>query len=340
VLAPAGAAATLIVVAAVAIAQSDELGGGGDDSVAPAPSALSEGGGASKEARDAGGATTAPDPAPVGEQDLSTTAEPAARADRRRALPAAGAPDDLVAPIPPPRNGGGIAAGTDTRIVDATARLTLGAEADEVQDVANGVVEVTDRYDGVVSSSQVTSDQGGARATFELEVPFKRLDAALADLSELGDVISRTEAGEDITARAVRARRSLAETLEDVQRARSRLIRADDPERRRIIRSRIRFLEATADQLQTELAGVKRQGRFATVAVEVTSNRDGAGAGADDGAWSLGDAADDAVGVLTAVGGILLVSLAVLIPLAAIAAAAWLAWARARRASRERALDI
>ena len=97
------------------------------------------------------------------------------------------------------------------RIVDATARITLGAEADEVQEVANGVVEVTDRYDGVVINSQVTSDQAGARAAFELEIPFRELDAALADLSGLADVISRTEAGEDITARAVRARKDLAD---------------------------------------------------------------------------------------------------------------------------------
>ena len=55
-----------------------------------------------------------------------------------------------------------------------SARLSLGAEADEVQDVANGVVEVTDRYDGVVVDSQVTSDQAGARASFELEIPYSR----------------------------------------------------------------------------------------------------------------------------------------------------------------------
>ena len=79
--------------------------------------------------------------------------------------------------------GGGIARGAEDRIVDATARITLGADADEVQDVANGVVDVTDRYDGVVSTSEVTTDQGGARASFELEIPYKHLDAALADLS-------------------------------------------------------------------------------------------------------------------------------------------------------------
>ena len=62
---------------------------------------------------------------------------------------------DAVVPVPPigDGRGGGIARGEDQRIVDATARISLGADADEVQDVANGVVEVTDRYDGVVLTS-------------------------------------------------------------------------------------------------------------------------------------------------------------------------------------------
>ena len=56
------------------------------------------------------------------------------------------------------------------------------------------MVEVTDRHDGIVVDSQVTTDEDGARAAFELEIPYRELDATLTDLSELGDVISRTEA--------------------------------------------------------------------------------------------------------------------------------------------------
>ena len=154
------------------------------------------------------------------------------------------APGRFPAPAP---DADRIARGTDERIVDATARITLGAEADRVQEVANEVVAVTDRHDGVVLSSQVTTDAGGARAAFELEIPYKRLDAALTDLSGLADVISRTEAGQDITARAVRAQKDLAATYERIRRARIELIRADTTEERLVIESRISALEATAD---------------------------------------------------------------------------------------------
>ena len=147
----------------------------------------------------------------------------------------------------------GVARGADQRIVDATAEPTLGAEAEDVQDVANGVVEVTDRHDGIVVDSQVTTDEDGARAAFELEIPYRELDATLTDLSELGDVISPTqEASEDITARAVRAQRELAGVLDRLRDARVELIRADTREERLIARSRIDSLEATADALEAE----------------------------------------------------------------------------------------
>ena len=202
-----------------------------------------------------------------------------------------------------------------------------------MQDVANGVVEVTDRYDGIVSTSQVTRDQGGARASFELEIPYKHLDAALTDLSGLADVIARTEGGEDITARAVRARKDLARTLDGIREARIELIQADTREERLVIKSRIDSLQATADAEQTALNGVKRQGRFATVGVEVTS--DSPGSDDDDGGWTLGDALDDAGRVLEVIGGIALISLAVLLPLSLIAALAAFTISRTRRRARE-----
>jgi hypothetical protein len=276
---------------------------------------------------------------PAAEQELSgdaagTAAPEATTGDDAGERAAA----EELAPVPPVEDvgGQGIARGTDDRIVDATAGLTLGADADEVQGVANDVVEVTDRHDGIVVNSQVTSDEAGARASFELEIPYRELDATLTDLSELADVISRTEAEEDITPRAVRARKDLADVLERIREARIELIRADTREERLVIRSEIASLKASADALETQLNAVERQGRFATVDVEVTSD----GPGSDDEAgWSLGDAVDDAGRVLEVIAGIALVALAVLLPLALVAAVAAFTVIRARNRSRERALD-
>ena len=319
ILMPAGAVATVAVVAGVALSRP------GDE-----PTSLTVPAQPAGEAAQKPDTTTAQEDAPPAAA-AGSAAGAAEAPETNLAVPEEGGAFDLAQPP-----GDGLARGEDQRIVDATARITLGADADEVQDVANEVVDVTDRYDGVVMDSQVTSDQAGARATFELEIPYKHLDAALSDLSGLADVISRTEGGEDITARAVRARKDLANTLDQIRKARIAFIQADTREQRLVIRSQINSLKATAEAQVTELRGVKRQGRFATVSVEVTSNDSSSD---DDGNWGLDDAVDDAGDVLETVGGIALVSLAILLPLSLIAALIAFAISRGRRRSRDRALD-
>jgi hypothetical protein len=321
------------VVGAVAISQSGETGGGGEETFVP----FSGQPPAEERPQASGGAGQRLDGA--AQRRITPASEDGAgaiSAEQNLALGDTGS-DAYSSSLPPPgRDGGGIARGTDERLIDASARLTLGAEAEEVQDVANRVIDVTDSYEGVVLNSQVTSDQAGARASFTLEIPYRELDAALEDLSGLADVISLTEQGEDITARAVRTRRQLADVRDRIAQARIELIRADTREQRLIIKSQISSLEARADVIEQQLGGVKRQARFATVAVEVTSN----GPDADEeGGWSLGDALADAGRVLEVIAGIALISLAVLAPLALLGVIAWLVISRMRARGRERALD-
>ena len=323
---PVGAVATVAVIAGVVITNGDRIGDeGSSDSAAissqPATDQVRGGtGGGSAGATSESAAPSA------------ATPQPSASDEYNLSIPDAGA--GAAAQQQADSGPAGVATGTDDRIVDATARLTLGADADEVQDVANGVVSVTDRYDGVVTDSQVSRDAGGARASFSLQIPFRNLDAALADLSGLADVVSRTEGTKDITAKAVRARKDLANTLDRIRAARVELIKADTREQRLVIKSQIESLQATADAQRTELNGVKREGRFATVDVAVTSN----GGGGDDGGWSLGDALDDAGRVLEVIGGVALISLAALIPLGLVGALIAFAYTRGRRRARERAL--
>ena len=311
VLMPVGAAATLAVVAAVAINQNEVSDQGvtlSEPTTAEAPREYEQSAPDRSAASEAGGAS-----------------EPIAPADA-----------DAATVVPATGDSGGIGRGTDKRIVDATARLSLGTEASKVQDVANEVVDVTDSYGGFVLDSRVTTDQAGARADFSLEIPYKELDAALSDLSGLADVVSRTEGGEDITAKAVRARRDLANTLEQIRKARVALIEADTRQDKLVIQSQIDSLNASADAQRTELNGVQRQGRFATVDVEVTSEKSDSGAG---GGWSLGDAFHDAGRVLEVIAGIGLVTLAVLLPISLLALLGWAIATRTLKRRREAVLN-
>jgi hypothetical protein len=310
-IAPAAAAAVFVVAAGVAVSQVD-LNGGATGLSAPAPRV---------------------EEAAV--QDAARGAEPAiGPLDALSDQPTATDPG-VAPPLPPDVDGDRLSRGTDDRLQDKTARLSLGADADEVQDVANDVVAVTDRHDGFVLDSQVTSDQGGARASFQLEIPVKELDSTLTDLSELADVISRTEAAEDITAQFVRAEKERARILKRIEELRIDLIQADTDEERLVLKAQIRSLEAQADAYEARANGVERRARFASVEVTVNSKDH---ASADDG-WSFGDAVDDAGDVLRTIAGVGVVSLAVLVPIALIGAAAvWIVSTSLRR-SRERALD-
>jgi hypothetical protein len=336
VLLPVGAVATAVVIAGVAVTQITD----DDVQFSSAPATQTE---TSEDSADSAGGFSEESASSATEKPAPEPSSPAAAADEYDlALPDqnrdAGQSSAEIAPAAgagTAGDGDGIARGENERITNATARLSLGAPADEVQDVANGVVDVTDRYDGIVVNSQVTSDQAGARATFELELPYADLDGALADLSELGDVISRTETAEDITPQAVRARKDLADLHDRIREARVELIQADTRDEKLILKSQIASLEASADAAEQELNGVVRQGRFATVDVEVRSD----GPAADDGDWSLGDAVDDAGRALEIIGGVALITLAILLPVALVGGVAAFALSRSRARARERALD-
>ena len=299
-LAPAGAVATLVVVVGVAISQS---GGGGE-------SALS---------------TTAAEPA-------GSAATAAPRTDA--AAPSAGAqaaPDSVIAE--PPLDRDGLAPGQDDRKVEQAAQLTLSTDPDDVPGVADDVIGVTDRYGGIVVSSQVSgSEDEHSVARFDLAIPATELSDALADLSELADVSARSESTLDITEPFATARERLSDAHAELDNLLTQLAEAGTPRETRSIRARIEIVRGEIAQARSEVEDLARRARFARVSVTVEGD-------GGSGSWSLGDAADDALDVLRTIAGVGLVSLAVLAPLGLLAAIAWLIARGAARRRRERALD-
>src|SRR5688500_4478645 len=95
-----------------------------------------------------------------------------------------------IAPSPPlPPQDSELKPGQE-RVQEKSASMTLSTEPDEVADVADGVIEVTERYEGIVVSSNVSTSDGTGRAGFDLRIPSANLQAALADLSDLASVSS------------------------------------------------------------------------------------------------------------------------------------------------------
>jgi hypothetical protein len=223
-----------------------------------------------------------------------------------------------------PRNG-------RTQVQERTASLGLATDADKLQDAADGVIQVTDRYDGFVDSSAVHAGGSRGHASFALRIPTAHLNDAMSDLSDLGHVTSSDTGSTNVTgsyADAVKAYRdaqaSVDSLLEDLQNATS-------PSGAAIIKQQLVVARQQLAAARAALRGFKQHVALTPVNVQVTAQ--------GDGSWTIGDAADDAVGVLEAIGGAILIALAVLVPLGALLAIAWFGTREIRRRRREAPLD-
>ena len=253
---------------------------------------------------------------------------------RSSEAPEEGGAASLVAPEPPPRPG--FAPGERRRRIERSASLTLAAPAEELDRVADGIVRLTDRYDGfVLRSSLSTGDEGTTGGDFELRIPAERLQTALAELSKLADVRARAQSGQDVT----REFASAADRLEAARAERRsllrRLERAPSDPAAEAIRRRLDLNAGEIRGLRAQLRDLRTRTTYAGVTVSL-QERGGASPGSDDG---LGGAVDDALGSLADSVEILVRVLGLAIPLGLLAAALGFAGRALRRRRREAALS-
>jgi len=248
-----------------------------------------------------------------------------------------GAPQAALAlPASPPN--ADVAPRAPERKVERSAELSLAPERRQVADVADGVVRTTDRVGGFVVSSSVSSGGDGTGATFELRVPSARLQQALAGLSKLAHVRSRTENALDITSRFASPRRRLADATAERRGLLRQLETAATANETASVRIRLRAANRRIDRARAQLRRLQNRVSYAALSVDVQPRRASSGSG-DAGAWSPGDALDDALSVLGTSLGIALVAAAVLLPLSLLVAALWGGNRLFVRRRREGALD-
>ena len=265
----------------------------------------------------------------------SRNAESADGADS--AAPTSGAAAPRMAPVP-----GGGSPGSDGRSVRAqerSAALTLAARPRRIDEVADGILRVTDAAGGFVASSSVASGAGSG-GSFELRIPNARLGKAIADLSRLAHVRERTQATRDITAETV----SALARLRELQREREGLLRAlanaTTLNETEAVKARLRTVNRRIASARASVRHVRNRAAFANVSVTLVADRGGAAGPIDDGRWTPADALDDAVRVLEVAAGIAVIVLALLLPLALLGGLGALAARMLGHRRRERALDI
>ena len=244
----------------------------------------------------------------------------------------------VVAPEPPP-GGPGFAPGERRRRIERSASLTLAAPAERLDRVADGIVRLTDRYEGfVLRSSLSTGDEGTTGGHFELRIPAARLQAALGDLSRLGDVRSRAQSGRDVTRESASAEDRLQAARAERRSLLRRLERAPSDSAAEAIRRRLDLNAGESRGLRARVRDLRTRTNYASVTVSLLE-RDGDGGGSlpgsDDG---LGNAVEDSLDSLGDSVEILVRVLGVTIPLGLLAAGLGFAARVLRRRRREAAL--
>ena len=322
-MAPAlGAAATVMLVAVLVVAgpngsDDSEDGGGGDASVAMESSGGGNGGGA-------------------------TAAEDSARSSSSESDSSGGAePQSALAPgsVPPaPDQGSPGSDGRDNRRVERSASLTLATRPRDIDAVSKRIQEVTSAQGGFVVSSTVRSSRHGGGGEYELRIPTRNLDAAMAELSRLGNVRSRAQSSRDITAQAVSARSRLKDARTERKSLLRQLADAVTLTQTESIRARLKLVGREIERARAQVRRVNNRASFSTVDVTLESDRSAGAPSSDDG-WSPADAARDALRVLEVAAGVALIALAIVLPLALVATPAVLAARWTRRRRREQALD-
>jgi hypothetical protein len=266
-----------------------------------------------------------------GSSQSVSSASQAAPADRsaKSAAPAlsSGAASEAVTPQSSPPTG---------RKVERNTTMQLSTSRSDVQSVADQVIATTQRFGGIVDSSQISTSDAEASAVFALRIPTRRLDDAVAALSKLAHVASLSQGSTDITGSFV----SAADRLRDARAERRALLkalaRANTTQEVDALKARLRDNRSQIAAIKGELNSLRRRANLSRIDVTVAGNGH---KGASGGTWTPGDAAGDALRVLEVAAGVVLIGLAVLVPLALIGGAAAFAARATRRRRRDSALD-
>ena len=178
------------------------------------------------------------------------------------------------------------------------------------------------------------ANEGGS---LDLRVPSDRMEQAIQRISRLGRVRELQRRSVDITANVVSARERLSDARAERKSLLEQLANAVTVNETESIRARLEIVSREIARARRSLSRVNNEANFANVSVALVPR---AGGDDDAGAWTPGDAFDDAMRVLEVGAGVLVIASAVLLPFALVWLLAWLGRRAVVRRRRERALDM
>ncbi len=220
----------------------------------------------------------------------------------------------------------------DDRKLIKTATVEL--ESDDVDALLGQLEGVVTAEQGLIDSEDVrTDDDGDAKsATIVVRVPVDRFEAAVDDITELGELVRKQSSSEDVTTRVADVDARVASAQRAIAQLQTLFDRAE--RLRDVIRleSELARRQADLESLQAQQSALARQTALSTIHVLITRTEeeaadDGDQAGFVDGlesGWSglvaFVRATVHVVGLVLPIGSLL----------AAVAAGTWLAFRRLR----------
>jgi hypothetical protein len=250
-------------------------------------------------------------------------------------------PDSMLTepaePVAPPGAAAGVAPGEQNRRIERSSVLTLATPADDFQSTADKILRVTDTHRGFVLRSNVsTGDQPSG--DFQLRIPADQLQAALRDLSALGQVKGRSDTGQDVTRDYVSTTDRLAATRAERRSLLRRLATAAADARIQRLRDRLDQNGRELASLRGQIRDLRERTNYASVSVTLVEKKGGHDGGGAAGGSGTDDALHDSLGLLVGSFNWLLRALGVLIPAGLLGGAAWWAARTFRRRRREAVL--
>ena len=228
------------------------------------------------------------------------------------------------------------------RKVIRSSQIDLGTTPDRIDAVAHEVFAAVGAANGIVDRSTVTQTGGlDGYASLALRLPSSSVAQALNRLSELpaAQVLSRTDASQDVNARYVSATRALAEAQALRTALLKQLAHATTSAEIEGLKAQVRDVDASIAAGPAAVNRLNAQVNYTQVTVTITARTTPAPAHDSGGGFTLGHASHIAGRVLIVAAGIALIALAALVPIALLAGLlAWIA-AAVRRRRREQALD-
>lgn len=217
--------------------------------------------------------------------------------------------------------------GVDRTLV-RTATIELAA--DDVGRTADHARDIAVDAGGYAGQEEVRDET----ATITLHIPADRFDQALGDLSDLGRVISRSQAAEDATEQLVDLDSRVATQRASVDRIRALLAQAGTVEDIVRIESEVTTREADLESLEQRRVALAGQVAMSTATVRVSKDAAAPPAPAESGGFlgGLGSGWD----AFLAAGGVTLQVIGAVLPFAVIVGvpvAVAARWWRRRRAS-------